>query len=147
MLPADWVDQIFARLTVRYGAAWLRMWEGVDLAAVKADWAEELSGLTADSIDHGLAHLPTDRPPNVAQFRELCRRPPDRFPALPAPKPGPIAPEVAAAMRRLVKPKREDPTAWARALMERDRRGGGITRYQRQCYRDALGLDRQQEQA
>jgi hypothetical protein len=44
-LPSEWVDRLFSRIAVRYGADWLRMWEGLDMAAVKADWAETLAGL------------------------------------------------------------------------------------------------------
>jgi len=43
-LPEAWVDSLFARLAARYGAAWLRMWDGIPLDAVKADWAAELAG-------------------------------------------------------------------------------------------------------
>ncbi len=88
MLPNAWVDSLFARLLVRYGAAWTRMWEGVDIAAVKADWAEELAGFAnkPEAIKHGIENLPPDKPPNVSQFRLLCRNAPDYFPpALPAP--------------------------------------------------------------
>lgn len=88
-LPSSWVDSLFARLSVRYGAAWLRMWEGIDIAAVKADWAKELGefATTPDAIAYGLDHLPTERPPNVSQFRVLCRQAVIRpvYQALPAP--------------------------------------------------------------
>ena len=31
------IDAIFAKLAVRYGATWLRQWEGVDMNLVKSD--------------------------------------------------------------------------------------------------------------
>ena len=87
--PSNWLDSLFARLSVRYGAAWMRQWDGVDIAAVKADWAEELSGFETrpEAIRHAIQHLPIDRPPTVGQFVALCRSAPVMAPpALPAPK-------------------------------------------------------------
>lgn len=71
-LQKQYVDQIFARMLVRYGAAWLRMWDDIDMDAVKADWAETLHGFGAETIKHGLDYLP-ERPPNALQFRDICR--------------------------------------------------------------------------
>lgn len=91
-LPADWVDAIFARLQVRYGAAWTRQWEGVDINAVKTDWSSELAGYAnrPEAIAHALNGLPVDRPPTAGQFLALCRTAPDHFPpALACPKPTP----------------------------------------------------------
>jgi hypothetical protein len=91
MLPHAWIDELFARLSVRYGAAFLRQWPDADIAVIKADWARALSGLSGDAIKAGLDSLP-DRPPLLAgQFRRLAldalpgeeRR---QWAALPAPK-------------------------------------------------------------
>ncbi len=87
-LPAAWVDSLFARMAVRYGTAWTRMWEGLDMAAVKADWAECLAGYakSPQSIQYGLDHLPVDRPPIAPAFALLCRNAPEMYrPALPEP--------------------------------------------------------------
>ena len=106
-LPADWVDSLFARLQVRYGSAWGRMWEGVEIAAVKADWAEELAGFRGrpEAIKHGLENLPIDCPPNVAQFRALCIATPTiyRHQALPAPDATPADKERVRKMLADVK--------------------------------------------
>lgn len=72
------VDQIHARLLVRYGAQWIRMWEGIDPQAVKADWAEQVGYFSREVILHALDHLPPDRPPNAAQFKQLCMEAPRR---------------------------------------------------------------------
>jgi hypothetical protein len=79
-LPSAWVDRVHARLLVRYGAAWIRKWEGVPMEAVKADWAETLGGLGREAILHALDHLPVDGPPNALQFRDLCRVGPQKTP-------------------------------------------------------------------
>lgn len=77
MLRSDWVDKIFEKLAVYYGRDWLRKWEGIDVHALKQDWAEKLSGFNGqgDAIKYALEHLP-EYPPNVGQFRDLCRRAP-----------------------------------------------------------------------
>ena len=80
-LPASWVDALFARLTLRYGAAFLRQWPDSDPAAVKADWSEVLDGVRGESLQYALRYLPT-APCTALAFRDLCRRAP--APALPA---------------------------------------------------------------
>lgn len=138
-LPSAWVESLFARLQVRYGAAWTRMWEGVEIAAVKADWAEELAGYVnaPDAIKHALGHLPPDRPPTVSQFAALCRNAPRYIaPALPAPTPDPA---VVAAVLGAIRPvAAHDPKAWARRLRKRDQLCERLSLFQRFCWREAL---------
>lgn len=106
-LPAHLIDSLFARLQVRYGAAWLRQWEGVDITAVKADWARELAGFAGnlDAIAHALDHLPRDRPPLVGQFRDLCIARPHRYLALPTPEASPEEREAVRLMLARVRAK------------------------------------------
>lgn len=77
MLPDSWVDRLFAILAVRYGDAWLRKWDGIDIAAVRRDWASVLSGVSAHAIEYGLNNLPLEHPPTATAFREICSRRPD----------------------------------------------------------------------
>ena len=88
-LSEKWIDAIFARLTVRYGSAFLGRWNGIDMELVKADWAEELAGLEnwPEAIKHALDTLPAGKPaPTVNEFKAACLRAPkpDRK-ALPEP--------------------------------------------------------------
>lgn len=87
-MRASWVDALFARLALRYGVAFTRQYEGLDMAAVKADWAEVLDGYEAADVAYALEHLPTDFPPTALKFREMCRNAPrcDQLPKLEAPK-------------------------------------------------------------
>jgi hypothetical protein len=71
-LPAAWIDALFARLTVRYGAAFMRQYEGIPIESVKEDWGAVLGGFDAADIKHALQNLPADWPPAVMQFRALC---------------------------------------------------------------------------
>lgn len=97
-LQASWLDHVFAKLTVRYGAAFIRQWADADPEYIKADWAEVLAGMPGYALSYGLRYLPND-PPNAIQFRNLCRLAPtpNEAPQLAAPK-EPVDPEV---MRRI----------------------------------------------
>lgn len=103
-LPRSWVDAIFARLSVRYGAAFLRQWPDVDPVLIKSDWSEVLGGFGGDDISYALEHLPAETPPTAMQFRELCRRAPGPAqPKLPGPR-DPMPETVRVAMRNAVPP-------------------------------------------
>lgn len=87
-LPASWVDELLRRLTVRYGAAFMRQYTAADVKPddIRADWAQVLGTCNAEQIAFGLASLDPDRAPNAAQFRALCKAMPvGSMPALPAP--------------------------------------------------------------
>lgn len=103
-LPSSWVDHLFARLTVRYGASFLRQWPDTDLAVVKADWADVLDGVRGEAISYALRYLPTDRPVNAMQFREVCRRaPPPELPRIEAsPEPKADPKRVAELVAKVV---------------------------------------------
>lgn len=145
-LPSAWVDSLFARLQVRYGAPWTNLWAGLDLAAVKADWADELGAFhdCPEAIKHALSNLPADRPPNAAQFKMLCRRPTVTPPALPAPV---VDPSVVAAVKKGFDPtKRLTGKEWAHALRRRAQAAGRLSITQRAMWRAALRNELLQEQ-
>lgn len=101
-LQTSWVEHLFAKLTVRYGAAFMRQYADLDAEHVKADWAEVLDGVSGKSLTYALTCLPSDRPVNALQFRDLCRRSPDAAaPALPAPLDRANSARVAAIVSRL----------------------------------------------
>lgn len=92
-LPLRYVDEIHARLMVRYGSAWTAKWAGFDetlMQAVKADWAAQLDGMSPESIRKALDSLPPDFPPTATAFRALGVIRHEAAPAglaLPAPDP------------------------------------------------------------
>jgi hypothetical protein len=138
-LPSEWIDSLFARLSVRYGAAWGRMYEGLELSAVKADWARELGAYAGnpDAIKYALDHLPSDWPPNVAQFKAICLNRPEPAPLqIAAPKPDKA--RLEAELFKLAKPAKVNPLAWAYALQDREKRGEALTGAQRWAWREAL---------
>lgn len=141
MLPAALLDQILGRLAVRYGMAWSRMWEGLQPDAVRADWGTVLDGFSAADVAHALQHLPADRPPNVAQFRDLCRRAPRQdLPRLDAPRtppPADMGPRIRAAASGIGR-RHADPKAWARELQRREAAGERLAPHQRREWRAAL---------
>ncbi len=88
--PMQLINEIFGKLTVTYGRDFLGRWEGLDLDLVKADWAEELSGLSTASMLHGLSVIDPAKPPTVLMFRNLClQAPPPELKALPRPEASP----------------------------------------------------------
>ena len=102
-LPAAWVEKIFEKLTVTYGHQFLGRWSGLDLEAVKADWAHELARFQQNpkALAYALENLPAGDPPTVLEFRAICnRRPDDPGPALPAPDPAGLK-RVAGALAGL----------------------------------------------
>lgn len=135
------VDRIFARLLVRYGAAWLRMWDGIEIEAVKADWAEQLSALEDKPhlIAYAVENLPADKPPTVAQFRALCgSAPPPVYKALPQPRLNPAkAREASEAVKAAFVPP-TDRLAWAKRLRDAEAEGKPLTEQQRKDWRIAL---------
>jgi len=141
-LPSSWVDRIFDKLTLVYGHHFLGRWSGLDLDKVKADWGHELDGFerVPEGIKHALSHLPPGEPPTVLQFRELCRRAPaPEYKALPLPKPDPKI--AAIALSALKRPAHRGPKAWAWDLKEREERGSGLTKAQRDMWRGALAAE------
>ena len=91
-MPSQFVDAIFEKLTLTYGRAFLDRWIGLDINAVKADWARELAGLerTPTAIAHALRNLDAERPPTVLQFRAaILRAPQPDLPRLSSPMPRP----------------------------------------------------------
>jgi len=144
-LPADWVNRLFERLTMTYGRDFSARWEGLDVNAVKADWAEQLAGFENNpgAIKYALGVLDTAKPPTVLQFAEMCRRAPQTpLPALEAPAPSPEAVRMATAALKRVGAQSVGDKSWAERLRDREARsnGKGLTKFQRDAWREALGL-------
>jgi hypothetical protein len=94
------IESIFDCMLARYGSAWRAKWQGVSPEAVKADWANVLSGYGNSAIGYGLSYLPDDFPPTASQFAAICRR----APAKPESKPKQLAmPEVTEEQRQRVR--------------------------------------------
>ena len=146
-LPSPWVDALFAKLSLAYGVAFQRQYDGLDPDAVKAEWASTLAALRANpkAIAYGLENLAPDKPPTAMQFRAICNRRPDKpMKALPAPV-SELRPEVIAKFAEIARSSGlttvADPRAWARRLKARelaDPGRHGLTRAQREMWRTAL---------
>jgi hypothetical protein len=103
-LQAELIDQIFATLTLTYGAEFLARWDGIDIKTVKAHWAHQLGHLRAKRavIYYALNNLPVDRSPTVLQFRLLCTRAPEPtiFPRVATAHTPARQNEISACLRR-----------------------------------------------
>ena len=105
-LQSSWIEHLFGRLTMRYGAAFLRQWQDADPVLVREDWANVLDGTGGESISYALDNLPSERPLNAMQFRDLCRRwPGPKLAALAAPAEQADPKRVAAALQAMQRPK------------------------------------------
>jgi len=144
-----WVDEIFAKLTVRYGRDFLGRYEGQDLSVVKADWAEELAGLQGrpDAIKYALDYC-GNKPPNVLEFREVCQRAPTQFRALlEAPRASQGAIDKALAAAQMALQKKGDVLDPIRALRRRELEGDKtLTKFQRDFWRIALKKELEAQQ-
>ncbi len=140
-LPDSWVERLFGRLSVRYGSAFLRQYEGIQTDAVKADWAMALVDFQRHpkAIEWALANLP-EYAPNAGQFVRLCHSAPgeDRkpVPALSAPKADPhkFRAILEAVGQALAKPKTKADTAANLRAIEAS--GKALTLAQRQALRE-----------
>ena len=140
LLPS-WVDRLFQKLTLTYGQAFLRQYDGVPLEDVKANWGYELDGISAESIAYALKYLPAERPPSVLQFRDNCRRAPVKAPLQIEHRPGPVDPEVIGKAKAIVQPVGAGSRAWAQKLKRREESGERLSITQRKAWRDALGVE------
>jgi hypothetical protein len=140
-LPCKVIDRLFDRLTVTYGAQFMRAYEGQQPAAVKSSWAHELAGFEnrLDAVAWALEMLP-DRCPNVIEFRRLCRAAPSPgLPQLPDAKADParLAVELAklgGVKNSVIGAKDSSGKQWAHDLQGRiERREIMPTLFQRDC--------------
>ena len=75
----DFVIQIHSVLAVRYGAGWARMWQGLEMEFVRADWRRVLREFEANpvAVAYALDNLPVGaRPPTAGEFLQLCQAAP-----------------------------------------------------------------------
>jgi hypothetical protein len=142
-LPAAWVDRIFDKLSITYGRDFTGRYEGMDINAVKSDWAHELSGFFQhpSAISFVLSNLP-DRAPSVIDFRKIARLSP--VPGTPRIEHSPAGKERIAAELARVAPALQakapvDSRDWARRIMARHEGGDKrLTRAQLDMARSAL---------
>lgn len=145
-LPDAWVRKIFAAMRATYGASFDRQWQcpaGADpvehAAEMIGHWGRELRGYqqSPSAIAYALDHLPPN-PPNLIEFKAMCRQSPSKQPQLPAPD---FNSEAAIkALSGLQRPDPLSPKAWAWVLKEREQRGSKLSIAQRGMWRAALGV-------
>lgn len=118
-LPASWIDRIFERCTLVYGRDFLARWEGLDIEAVKTDWARELDGFEnrgGSAIAWALDNLP-DRAPSSVEFKRLAKQGPFLSPEDNAPRLPPRMPTAQEDAERVQKV--QDSLDYARNLVTR----------------------------
>lgn len=132
MLPIEWINKIFERLTLVYGKAFTDRWRDIDLDAVKMDWRRELARFESrpSALTYALDNLP-EKPPTCVEFRNLCANAPaPRQEAkviefVPANKA-----KMAEALRQIdttIKCAQRDPKGWAKRIIERHKAGDKVS--------------------
>ena len=121
-MSEKFVKEIHSRLLIRYGSAWATKWAGVDQEAIEADWAEQLDGMSPESIRKALASLPPEFPPTATAFRALgvIRHEAQPFQALTLEPDPDIAKAAIGTMKATGKPT---PAEWM-AELDRDVKAG-----------------------
>ncbi len=145
------IDGLFEKLSLTYGAAWGRKWEGLPIGDVKSLWAHELASYNnnSDAVEWALENLP-EACPNVIEFRNLCRKAPTvELPRLPEPKANPerIKAEVAKffEVKAAVKSASvavNDGRDWARKIIARSNAGETLNRCTLRFAKEALGISK-----
>lgn len=75
-IPLSWIEALFEKMSLNYGAKFADQWRGVDPEALKRHWAEKLGGYGREEIARGVNSLDTrDWPPTMPEFLKLCRPP------------------------------------------------------------------------
>jgi len=73
-LPETWVEKIFDRMLLSFGKKFIDQWAGADPQKLLNHWTIELAGFTGAEIKSGLTAMDSmDWPPNLPQFKKLCR--------------------------------------------------------------------------
>lgn len=145
MLDDQWLDTVLVRLMLAFPNRFPPRGTPTDLT--RAEWARELSGMTAEELKHGMANLPPDYPPTAAQFRIICQsRPKPQAPPEPAAAFVPDPDKVATAKSLVVafdatQKGPRDQLRWARNLRKREANGDYLTLWQKQAWRDALARE------
>lgn len=144
-LPLPWIDRLFLRFGAMYGKHWIDLWNDVPMESVKAVWAEDLAGVTADQIRKALDHCKVGQkfPPTCPEFVAMCRQfraTPDVAGYLAPPKGDGMAANVQAEVDRVMRREpgeKRDPKDWARRILAEPSKFPSISR---QFAEEALGL-------
>ena len=77
----DGLDYVFAYMSAAYGNQFVRSFDGVSTDMVRMVWQKELGTYLQSKavLDYALSNLPTDWPPSVFKFRDICKKSPDVF--------------------------------------------------------------------
>lgn len=124
-MQLGWIEKLFGRFEAMYGRVFVDMWAAANIAAVKAEWADDLRYYTGAQIAWALdqCRATCDLPPTLPKFLGLCRAAPrpEAVAALPPPN---VEPEVAAARAAEVRQAaanavgRKPGHAWAIRILE-----------------------------
>lgn len=75
-LPKRWIESLFERMEMSYGAKFTNSWGGVDPHKMRLFWAKELGCLTPEQLKTGVEAMKrSEWPPTLPEFVSLCNPP------------------------------------------------------------------------
>ena len=82
-LPKRWIESLFERMELSYGAKFTNSWGGIDPHKMRLFWARELAGTTPEQMKAGVEAMKrAEWPPTLPEFVAMCRPPTDYSEAL-----------------------------------------------------------------
>ena len=109
LMPEQWMERLFARLSACYGNRMATMWGDCPRADIMDAWREGLRGVDPARVSDALARVHAEYPewpPTLGEFVALCRRPTVEaahrpLVSLPRPKHEPIPENIKAQIDEL----------------------------------------------
>ena len=71
--PSAWISRVFEVMHATYGDSFTRKWSDIKPEVMSELWSKGLAGFSAQEITRGISHLPKSFPPDVQEFKLLCR--------------------------------------------------------------------------
>lgn len=136
------IQWLFGKLGAAYGAAWERSLGTTPIKDVQAEWNKRLMGFTAGDIRYALDHL-SAKPPNVFEFRDLCRASPKKETLLleePPANPERMKAALTELRSALGQSVQRDPKQWAHDIVSDLEAGKRVPAYRVEAARVALGI-------
>lgn len=68
------MERLFQKLSLAFGNQVLAKWQGLDMQAVYAGWAESLHDVSLGAIGFAVGKSKTElaHPPSLSEFRKIC---------------------------------------------------------------------------
>lgn len=143
--PRRPIEILFERMALVYGEAWTRSHGVTPMEDMQNFWDAELKGFVGRDVKYALDNLP-DQPPNIIQFKKLCRSAPApevKFLDRPKADEAVVRKEIAkiAGLIRSEAPGKH----WAQRILDKQAAGEPVTPTTLRMAKEALRREPSQE--